>query len=150
MSYLKEVKDFARKMNRRDLVLILLYFPIFTIIGVLFKTGVIPYPKKIDIFFLDMFTQEWNYLFYDISFLVITVMNMVTFFSFAAPDGFIGYLKRKSYGNNYRDEMNREKQMLGSMLCLLVSLMVNLFVFPFYAVIYIVFGVIIAFMYLSK
>jgi len=150
MSFLNTAKDFTRKMNRRDLILILLYFPIFTIIGVLFKTGVIPYPRKIDIFFLDMFTQEWNYLFYDISFLVITVMNIVAFFSFAASDGFIGYLKRENYGSNYSQERDKEKQMIGSILCLFVSLMVNLFVFPFYVVIYIVFGLIIAFMYLSK
>lgn len=134
------VLDKFKKMNTRDLILIAIYLTVFSVIGILFKLNVIPYPENPLSLVKDIYELSGEYIIYTFIFVVLFSVNGFTFWSFTfAENGCIKHFKREMKGDydyDY-DYENLEEEKLGSFLSILVSGLINMFLFTVYLPIYI-------------
>lgn len=137
MENLEKLSDFVKEMNWYDKVMFVLYGLVFSTLGVLMKTDVIPYPKKVMELFEDMAREEKLYTWYIIIFLLIFLVNLVVFILFVSDEnGTVRQFKAR-YGDRWYTEYQGPEKMIGNISSSVLSIIINIWMFPVFIVIYI-------------
>lgn len=150
MENLKKLSDFVKEMNWYDKVMFVLYGLVFSTIGILMKTEVIPYPKKVMELLEDMARDEKLYTWYLIIFLAIFVAN-VTVFALLVSDenGALRQFKARFGDRGYTEYQGREK-IVGNIGVTVLSMIINVWLFPVFIVLYLIIGLVGVWMMLSS
>lgn len=147
---LKKLSDFWKEMNWYDRVMVVLYGVVFFAIGILMKTDVIPYPKKVMDLFEDMARDEKLYTWYIIIFLVIFFVNLLVFILFVSDENGTVRQWKARRGDRWYTEYQRPEKMIGNICSAVICIIINIFMFPMFSVLYLIIASIGVWMRLSS
>lgn len=127
--------EFFEEVNWWDKLFSLIYVVVFGGLGILMLKGYIAYPQKASQLLESVLQSDEKYKAYFISFVIVTLTNLLTLLVFIFSDnGAVKLIKYSSYGHQRSDSF----KIIGSILTLLIIITINIALFPMFAVIYII------------
>jgi len=141
----KAIRETFEATSIRDKILLGAYLLVFMPLGILMQMGIIPFPGTVADWFKDVINSAGNYTVYIGIFIVVQIANVVTVYGCAAADdGFVRLIKNQYSGTNFGDKL---LEMAMSFSTAIIAVSVNLFMFPMFVPVYIVIGIVMAFMF---